>query len=89
MSVVRSVLSDQPLLFVASGARTTGLSVVLIVGVTVGGAAFIAVVIIIVVWLVRRRGDRPKPSQLDHYSLLNYNSLVSVRGTNLIKQRTV
>ena len=46
-------------------------------GITVASAALIALLIILVVWLVRRHSDRPKPKQLDYHSLLKYNSLVS------------
>ena len=71
------VLTDNSVLFVASGARATGVSVGFIVAITIAGAAFIAMLIILIVWLVRRRSDRRKPSTDDYQSLFKYNSLVS------------
>ena len=70
-------MTDKSVLFVASGARTTGVSVALIVGITIAGAAFIAMLIILIVWFVRRRTDRRKPSTVDYQSLFKYNFPVS------------
>ena len=61
----------------ASGAGGTDLSVEAIVGFTIGGAAFIALLIILLVWLVRRHVNGKQPSTLDYQSLQKYNSLVS------------
>ena len=52
--------------------------------ITIASAAFIAVLIVVVVWLVRRHSDRPKPSNLGGIdSLLKYTSLVGIFSDNL------
>ena len=61
----------------ASGAGGTDLSVEMIVGITIGSAAFIALLIVLLVWLVRRQINGKQPSTLDYQSLHKYNSLVS------------
>ena len=61
----------------ASGAGGTDLSVGMIVGITIGSAAFIALLIVLLVWLVRRQVNGKQPSTLDYQSLHKYNSLVS------------
>ena len=46
-------------------------------GITIGSAAFIALLIVLLVWLVRRQINAKQPSTLDYQSLHKYNSLVS------------
>ena len=46
-------------------------------GITIGSAAFIALLIVLLVWLVRRHINGKQPSTLDYQSLHKYNSLVS------------
>lgn len=61
----------------ASGAGGTDLSVGMIVGITIGSAVFITLLIVLLVWLVRRQVNGKQPSTLDYQSLHKYNSLVS------------
>ena len=65
------------ILLSASGAGGTDLSIEAIVGITIGSAAFITLLIILLVWLVRRHFNGKQPSTLDYQSLQKYNSLVS------------
>ena len=65
------------ILLSASGAGGTELSVEAIVGITIGSAAFITLLIVLLVWLVRRHANGKLPSTLDYQSLQKYNSLVS------------
>lgn len=67
-----------------SGAGETDLSVGVIVGITIASAAFVTLVIVLLVWIVRKCVERKQHNMLDYQSLHKYNSLDINNGDNVM-----
>lgn len=68
-----------------SGAGQTGLSVGVIVGITIASAAFLTLLIVLLVWVFRKCVERKQHHMLDYQSLHKYNSLVSFLKAQIVR----